>query len=186
MSIYLMRHAQTSDNLVKRYTGSNDKVGINEEGKKQIVGVIPLLQKKKIEVIYSSPFRRCFESASLIKKYLDVNLVVDERLKEVNYGRWQGLTSIEAEKIFPEVYKARGQNPSDVSPPEGETLLEMQKRVNQLINELINSQKNTLVVTHGSCIHVVLMYLGGIDLNQFWVFSQTNKLANCSLSEIPK
>lgn len=185
MKIYLMRHAQTDDNLIKRYTGGSDKVGINKEGKKQIERIIPLLQKKKIKVIYSSPFRRCLETASFIKKYLNVELMIEERLKEVNYGRWQGLTSTEVKKLFPEIYKARGENPALIAPPGGETLQEMQNRVIQLINEVNSSRENVLFVTHGSCIHVALIYYQGIDLNRFWIFSQTNKLEDCSLSQIP-
>jgi len=179
-----MRHAQTEDNLVKRFTGSNYRVGINKDGTKQIKTIIPLLRKRGIKSIYSSPYRRCFETASLIKKYLKVNLIVDTKLKEVNYGKWQGLTSSEAKEKYPKIYLHRGQNPASIPPPGGETLLEMQKRVTQKINGIMRSKNNSLIVTHGSCIHAALMFYQDIDLNKFWEFSQANKLQNCTLWEI--
>jgi len=179
-----MRHAQTDDNLVKRYTGRSDNVGINKEGKKQLKAVVPFLKSKKIKLIFSSPFKRCLETSLLLGKYLGLKGTIEEDLKEVNYGKWQGLTSIEVQERFPEIFKARGKDPVHVAPPEGETLLNMQKRVIEVIKKIISTKKNCLVVTHGSCIHAILMYFKGINLKKFWDFSQEYKLANCSISEL--
>ena len=179
-----MRHAQTDDNLVKRYTGSNDSVGINEEGKKQLKALVPFLKSKKIEVIFSSPFKRCLETSLLLGKYLGLKVMIEKNLKEVNYGKWQGLTSAEVQKRFPEIFKARGKDPAHVAPPGGETLCDMQKRVFKVIKTIISTKKNCLIVTHGSCIHAILMYFKGINLKKFWDFTQKYKLANCSISEL--
>lgn len=179
-----MRHAQTSDNLVKRYTGSNDRIGISKEGRKQIKNTIPFLKSKNIQIIFSSPFKRCLQTAMELKKFLKVSLITDERLKEVNYGKWQGLTSEEVKEKFPEIYKARGNDPVNIPPSEGETLLEMQRRVIKAIEEIISTNKNTLVITHGSCIHATLMHYQEINLMKFWAFSQKCKLSNCSILEV--
>lgn len=184
MTIYLMRHAQTNDNMVKRYTGSNDKIGINANGKEQIKKLTPFLKSQNIKLIFSSPFRRCFETALEVKKILKVDLVTDIRLKEVNYGKWQGLTTEKVKEKFPRIFRDRGNDPVNVAPPEGETLSEMQKRVIESIKEIISTNKNSLVITHGSCIHAILMYYQKINLTEFWTFSQKYKLTNCSISEI--
>jgi broad specificity phosphatase PhoE len=184
MMIYLMRHAQTIDNLVKRYTGNNDSIGISKEGKKQLKDIIPFLKSKKIQLIFSSPFERCFQTAWEIKKILEVDLVTDERLREVNYGKWQGLTSDEVKERFPEIFKARREDPVNIAPPEGETLLSMQERVIRTLEGIISQNKSSLVITHGSCIHASLMYYKKINLMKFWVFSQKYKLNNCSISTI--
>lgn len=179
-----MRHAQTTDNLVKRYTGNNDSVGISKEGKKQLKDIIPFLKSKKIQMIFSSPFKRCFQTAWEIKKVLKVDLFTDKRLREVNYGKWQGLTSDEVKERFPEIFRLRGENPVDIAPPGGETLLRMQKRVVEILEEIISRNKTSLVITHGSCIHASLMHYKKINLIKFWEFSQKYKLGNCSISTV--
>lgn len=179
-----MRHAQTNDNLVKRYTGNNDKVGINREGKNQLENLIPFFKSRKIRTIFSSPFRRCLETSLFLKKPLGIELIADGNLREVYYGQWQGLTSAEAQEKFPQIFKARGENPAHIAPPGGETLLQMQQRVLKTIQKITSSNKNSLVITHGSCIHAVLMYFQKIDLTNFWDFTQKHKLVNCSISEI--
>ncbi len=184
MKIYLLRHAQTGDNIVKRYTGGNDKVGINREGVKQVRAIISFLKKEEIKTIYSSPYRRCLETARLINKYLKVKLVTEERLREVNYGKWQGLTSAEVKMMYPEEFAARGKNPALVAPPGGETLLQMQKRVTRIIEEIVCSRKDSLIVTHGSCIRSVLMHFQNIGLEKFWEYGQTNRIPNCSWWEV--
>lgn len=184
MRIYLMRHAQTSDNLVRRYTGNSDKVGINKEGEMQLKNIVPFLESKDIQVILSSPFKRCLQTALELKKFLRVNLITDRRLRELDYGKWQGLTSDEVKEKFPEIYKARGNDPVNVAPPEGETLLEMQKRVFMAIRETISVNKDSLIITHGSCIHAILMCYLKVNLMDFWIFSQKYKLGNSSISEV--
>lgn len=181
MIIYLLRHAQTDDNLIKRYTGSNDGVGINQEGREQLNKIVPFLKTKRIQVIFSSPFKRCEETALILKKKLKVNLLIDEKLREVNYGDWQGLTSEQVREKYPKMFQARGEDPVHVPPPEGETLLKMQQRVLKTIGEIIETKTTCLVVTHGSCIHAALMYYLGINLMKFWDFSQKHKLVNCAI-----
>lgn len=184
MMIYLVRHALTDDNLVKRFSGSNSGIGINNEGKKQTEMLVSFFEHKEIRTIFTSPFRRCVETAQLLKMALGVNLKMVGGLREVDYGQWQSLTSMEARKKSPEIFKARGLNPATVAPPMGETLREMQKRVIKSLANITQRVGTNLVITHGSCIHVALMYYLNKNLSGFWNFNQKHKLVNCSVSEI--
>ena len=134
---YLIRHGETADNLQMRYLGTRDE-SLTENGVQQSLQVADALAQLPIKLVVSSPMRRTAETAALIQEACGVGLRLDPRLAEGSFGSWEGLTRAEvvgrggkdAELL------ARWESDSSSSPPGGESLDSVQKRVVTAAEEL--------------------------------------------------
>ena len=88
--IYLVRHGQTDWNLEKKTQGHTD-ISLNDNGREQALRVSDLLRNYKIDKIYSSDLLRASETAEIINKCLNLNIILDNRLREINYGDLEGI-----------------------------------------------------------------------------------------------
>ncbi|MBR3004986.1 MAG: histidine phosphatase family protein, partial [Lachnospiraceae bacterium] len=88
--IYIIRHGQTEMNNVKALQGRSDHP-LNETGVKQAEDTAELLadQGIKFDYVFSSPLIRAVQTAKLISP--ENEPVVDERLIEMDYGKYEGL-----------------------------------------------------------------------------------------------
>jgi broad specificity phosphatase PhoE len=127
---YLIRHGETADNLQMRYLGTRDEP-LTENGIRQAQRVADALDQLQIRIVVSSPLRRTTETAVLIQEACGVGLRLEPRFAEGSFGSWEGLTRAEivgrggkdAEQL------ARWESDSSSSPPGGESLDSVQKRV---------------------------------------------------------
>ena len=155
MEIFLIRH--TTPSVTKGTIYGRTDVALADtfpEEKDSILHKLPL----QIDAVYSSPSMRCTQLAASISK----NYMVDERLYEVNFGQWEGKTwntvDQEALTLWMEDFV-------NVCPPEGESMIQMQLRVMNFWNELLqHSLKKAAVVTHGGVIRIILATIQGIPL----------------------
>jgi broad specificity phosphatase PhoE len=135
--LYLIRHGETADNLRMRYLGTRDE-SLTEKGIQQAQRVADALAQLPIKAVISSPMRRTAETAAPIQEACGVELRLDPRLAEGSFGSWEGLTRAEvvgrggkdAELL------ARWESDSSSSPPGGESLDSVQKRVVSAAEEL--------------------------------------------------
>lgn len=146
----LMRHGGSEGNkseLVSYKNEANDH--LTEEGKK---GVKAAAQKLKgIDLIVVSPFARTRETAEIVRAELGLAnsaVVVDERLREVNAGDFDG-KPWQAYHDF--MYGERGEKWFEKPIPGGESLRDVGRRVGACLYELEEKYKgkNILIVTHG-------------------------------------
>lgn len=106
--------------------------------------------------IISSPLKRCAVIANLIASKRNVKLEVDEQIQEMNFGDWDGLSYDSLWQQTPSIGDF-WQNPDKVTPPNGETLIGFNNRVNHWWNTLIRQQQgNVVVVTHAGVIKQIL------------------------------
>ena len=87
--IYLVRHGQTDWNVEKRLMGLTD-ISLNESGILQAKLLGKEASQLKIDRIFSSNLLRAKETAEIINKFINVDISLDERLKELNYGVIEG------------------------------------------------------------------------------------------------
>lgn len=86
--LILVRHGQTDWNLTKRIQSYTD-VPLNEVGRSQTQQVTIKLKDIKIDVIYSSPLSRAYESAKIIAQYhKGIEIIKEPALTEINMGEW--------------------------------------------------------------------------------------------------
>ena len=89
MELYIIRHGKTIWNAEKRLQGRTD-IELNQEGKEKAVALGKKLKDIPFDLIYSSPLKRAFTTASLIKGERNIKIITDERLTELCFGEQEG------------------------------------------------------------------------------------------------
>lgn len=89
MNLYVIRHGQTDWNVMKKMQGSVD-IELNEIGIKQAYITKENLDSISIDVIFCSPLKRAKQTAEIINKGRNLEIIYDERLRERNYGEFEG------------------------------------------------------------------------------------------------
>lgn len=100
MILYLMRHGQTDWNAEEKVQGWND-TPLNETGAEQARAAAGKLSGEKIETIYASDFKRARKSADIISGILDLPVHYTKRLREMNFGKAEGLKKTIWKRSFP-------------------------------------------------------------------------------------
>jgi alpha-ribazole phosphatase/probable phosphoglycerate mutase len=172
--IYLIRHGETDDADSGRYKGHLD-VPLSENGIKQIKKLAEYLsQDTDLNVVYTSDLRRSIKSAEIIAGLFGLQTVITEKLKERNFGQWEGMSFIEIEKKYPDAFKAWADNPLKFSPMNGESTSEVRERVMPAFNEITAKHKgqNIAILSHGGVIRIILCELLGIPLENIFRIEQ--------------
>lgn len=167
-NLILIRHGKTNALKAGAFYGSTDIELHPDEFDRLKAIEIPSSIKK----IYSSPKRRCLETASLLFPDFTPNVI--EHAKEVDFGNWEGLTFPEIEALNPELIDAWSNDP-DFSFPNGESLKAFQKRCEQLAQDLLKSDQETIILLcHGGIIRFLLCYFLDIDYSETYRFQADN------------
>jgi broad specificity phosphatase PhoE len=150
--IYLLRHGQTSFNAEGRIQGSID-VPLNEVGRAQALrngGVLnELISDKSRFDFVASPLLRARETMEIVRTAMGLTpdgYRTDDRLQEVRFGAWGGMTWAEIAGRDPENFRRRDADRWNVAPPEGESFRELNERV---MDWLAGVTSGSIVVAHG-------------------------------------
>ena len=157
-TLYLVRHGTTTMNVENRYRGRRD-VPLDAQGYQDAVDAARILSDKEVDAVYTGPLRRTIATAQIIA---DESRVPDIRilhgLINVDYGAWEGLTAAEAEMYDPEAFKLYRFEPQKAVCPNGERLIDAQRRMMEAIT-LISQRhrgKTVVAVTHAVTIRLVV------------------------------
>ena len=154
MKIYLIRHSESIDDIEDCYGGIAD-FDLSEAGRRKVEEYE--IKNLGIEKIYSSPYKRAYQTAEILNKKINVDIEIIDNIRECNsYGILSGVNKEKAKNIFSYVfnmpeYKNTGYY-LGTSFLGGEDIEEFDKRVENGINEIIEKSKelNTIaIVTHG-------------------------------------
>jgi alpha-ribazole phosphatase len=183
MKFLLIRHGQTDWNLAQRFQGQSD-IPLNEVGKKQAMALADRLTNESINIVYSSDLQRAIETSKIIMQMSDCkpDLHPDQRLREVNFGDWEGLTYDEIKEKHPNTLNAWENDIYKNAPPNGETLEGLAMRVQSVLNELSAkyNDQTILIVAHGGVLQTLLCLALNLEPTMYWQFH----LSTASLSEI--
>ena len=134
--IVLIRHGETDWNVDGRYQGQADPP-LNKKGWLQARQLAEQLQGAKIGVLYTSPLLRAKQTADIVARHLEIPLHVEPRLMEIHQGDWQTRLRAEIESLYPDLFRRWETEPWQVTPPKGEHLSQVQKRVDTAIEEIL-------------------------------------------------
>ncbi len=170
--LIIVRHAETDWNKELKYQGQQDIV-LNDTGKEQAVKLSNYLSDSNIDTIYSSNLKRAYSTAKKINKFHNLKIKQEKELREIDFGKWEGMTYSKIKAHYPEILKKWNQNPTLISPPAGEDLKRFKLRIVNVFAEIVeeNREKNILVVTHGGAIKAYLTFILGIPLYNYWQFN---------------
>ena len=171
MKLILIRHGETEWVRAGLYQGSTD-VPLNRRGLAQARAVASAIKKERPIAVYSSELTRALETAKLIAQVSRKPVVVDERLNEVSFGRWEGKSHRTIGTRFPKAarnwYSARWSS----RPPGGESLGSLKKRVSWFLDDFLKQYSNRdgtcVVVTHGGPIRMFLVRILNVAPTIFW------------------
>ena len=168
MKLLLIRHGQTNWNLEQRFQGQSD-IPLNETGRKQADALADHLSAEHFDAIYSSDLQRATETAKIICKS---EFHSDPRLREVNFGDWEGLTYDEIKAKHPETLAAWEDDIYKNAPPNGETLEGLAVRVHFMLDELRENHEdqNILIVAHGGVLQTLICLALKLPPTMYWQF----------------
>jgi broad specificity phosphatase PhoE len=164
----LIRHGETDWNREGKVQGFQD-VELNDLGRRQAEAVASSLREEEVQAVYSSPLKRALETAHVIAEAHGLNVILDDRLKELNQGVLEGMTSERMWAEYESLLKRWREEPASLKMPGGESLQELQARCWDFIQTLVqrHSSGTVVVVGHGFGIRAILCKVIGLDLNNF-------------------
>ena len=165
----LLRHGRTGHNALGIIQGHLD-VDLDEVGRSQAARAAAVLAVARPDVVVSSNLARARDTARLVVDLVGGELRLDARLRELDLGLWQGLTSEQARERFPDEHAAwrRGH---DVPRGGGETYLQAGVRAAAVVGEClvdVPAGGTLLAVTHGGTARAAVAALLELDRDAAW------------------
>lgn len=158
MKLYIVRHGQTDWNAKKIMQGNTD-VPLNEVGIEQALSISKLLKDKNINICYSSPLARAYETAKLITN--NGNIVIDKRLEEREIGEFEGKSCNLYDSHY---YWNRKINSSSCGVESANDLITRVKSFyDDVKNKYKNEDLNILIVTHGAIVRSLNFIIEGYN-----------------------
>lgn len=166
--LILVRHGEPDDTVRGRCYGRLDP-GLSPVGREQMGRTWQLLRDQRTAAIYSSRSRRAVESASL-RAAATPAVNVDERLCEIDFGEFEGLTYAEISARFPKQYDEWMMRPTDVVFPGGEGFGHFAARVREALDHIqrMHRGETVVAVSHGGVNRVALA--AALDLDPRRIF----------------
>lgn len=162
--LFLIRHGETDWNVEGRYQGQADPP-LNERGKCQAHELVEKLAQVDLDLLYTSPLLRSEQTAEILASKLAIRVYKDERLMEIHQGDWQTRLRSEIEELYPDLFRRWETEPWEVTPPGGESLQQVQKRVYLAIDDLLQNHAGQRIgiITHRIPIALIKMRYQGLD-----------------------
>jgi broad specificity phosphatase PhoE len=166
-TIYYMRHGETDWNVEGRLQGGID-TRLNELGLTQAAHagrvLAGLFARRGLDAsnlaFVASPLQRARRTMDLVRAELMLppgGYALDDRLREIGYGHWEGSTLAQARASHPELYASRERDKWGALPPGGESYASVQLRMRDWYDSL---QADTVAVAHGGTARALMVALG--------------------------
>lgn len=181
MRVLLARHGETPWNAEGRYQGQED-IPLSPVGEAQARALGERLRGVRIDRAVASPLSRALRTAELaLGEDRAAMLAVDEGLKEIAHGTWEGLLAAEIRERDGERLRAWRDTPHEVLMPEGESLEHVLVRAWPALARAcagLGAGDTVLVVAHDAVNRVLLCRILGIPLAKLWGFRQAPTTLN--------
>lgn len=167
-TIILVRHGATDYPEDKIYSENNGP-SINEAGRLQAERLGGWIQGEDIAAIFVSPSKRTIETALPVVKTLNLEYKILDKLKERGFGIWEGLTFKEIEQQYAVGLEKWKKDPVNYTPEGGESIIDLQKRVSDVVQYAVQEHKGkkVVMVTHMGPIRVAIAMALQIPLTNY-------------------
>lgn len=168
MKIYLVRHGETDWNQAGLLQGQTD-IALNAQGLEQAREAAERLKEVPFEIAFCSPLIRAKRTAETIIGDRKITLTADERLRELNFGPWEGVDI----RTIKDAASQPFTNPGSYIPPEGaESFAQLYKRSGEFLDQVLlpleGTYETVLVVAHGGVNRSILNPVLNIPVDDFW------------------
>jgi len=166
-TLYYIRHGETDWNAAGRFQGSQD-IPLNARGRQQATAAARILaallgrrgQAPSGLPFLASPLGRTRHTMELVRAGLGLEPTdyrLEDRLREIAYGRWEGSTLPQMRQSDPDLFAARERDGWGVAPPGGESYAQLTDRIRAWHEGLTS---DTVVVAHGGTMRALLVARG--------------------------
>ncbi len=173
MKIYMMRHGETGWNERGKLQGQTD-IPLNENGIRMAKESAEGMKDIPFDVIYSSPLKRAYKTAQIVRGDRDIPIIRDDRLMEMKFGIRDG---IQMDKFFHDPKYIRMQrfmaDPEHYRAPKGgESFPQLYARSKEFFDEVIRPLEgkadNVLLSAHGALVRSLIASLNQRPISQQW------------------
>jgi alpha-ribazole phosphatase len=168
--ILLVRHGETELNSAERYWGHSD-VKLSALGLRQAEKLRDRLAVERIDAVYSSDLQRALVTAKTIASRHQLDVITCAELREINFGKLEGLNFEEISRLFPEfAAKWKVQRSTNIEFPGGESLDQLHRRVSNFVGRLKKhkAEETTLIVAHAGVLRSLICQLMGLELQHIY------------------
>ena len=179
----IVRHGQSKANETGYLYGSFE-TPLSDLGRRQADAVCRhILGAYKVDAVYSSPLSRAYDTVKGVAEALDLPIIVENDLREVNVGKWEGLPYSIIKRDYEEWYRAWATDTGVTTPPDGESMAQVQERIIPKLKEIAEKEdgKTVVIGIHAAAIRAIQCHVQKLPLTHMkhlpWV-------CNASFSEI--
>ncbi|MFE9415567.1 bifunctional RNase H/acid phosphatase [Streptomyces griseofuscus] len=151
-TLVLLRHGETPLTPQKRFSGSGGTdPALSAAGRDQAHRVADALARRgTVQTVLASPLTRTRETAEIVAARLGLDVVVEDGLRETDFGAWEGLTFGEVRDRYPDDLNAWLADPAARPTGGGESFAEVAARIAVTKDELVtvHAGRTVLLVTH--------------------------------------
>jgi broad specificity phosphatase PhoE len=162
--VHLVRHGNHAL-LGKVLCGRMPGVQLDELGCRQMAGLADLIKRSAPIALQASPQRRTMQSAGIIANACGRPVEIVPALDEIDMGRWTGTTFADLAADWS--WKQWNDRRSVARPPDGESMVELQSRVVQHIEQWRGHNGIIVMVSHAEPIRAALMHYLSLHLDLF-------------------
>jgi len=166
MELYLVRHGETKWNKEGRYYGQKD-IGLSEYGLSQAKKLGTYMKQIVFDKVISSPLGRAVDTA---KELTDQTIQKEHRLMEQNFGLFEGKTYQELLEEYPKELREWNLNHETYCLPEGESFLDVRRRVESFLEDLKKEEGKILIVAHKGTFGHMLAAMMHLPPSGYWNF----------------
>jgi broad specificity phosphatase PhoE len=163
-TLLLARHGETDWNAATRRQGFTGP-GLNARGRQQAEELADRLSGTALTAVYSSDAGRAVQTADAVASRRGLVVSQDDRLREINFGEWEGLTRTEVDARYSGAW-SKWSACKLARPPGGESDLEVAERVIEALFEIggrHGPDEQLLIVTSGGPIRAAQAHANGVD-----------------------
>jgi probable phosphoglycerate mutase len=174
-TLLVIRHGETVWNSEQRFQGQGDSA-LTEAGRNQVMALGRRMQEINFDTLISSDLGRTRETASIISGFTGHPVAFDSRLRERNYGIFEGLTVPEIKARHSAVYDRFKTDDPDFILPGGESQRQHYQRNVAFFEETLSGKfgPKVAVVAHGGVLDSIFRYVAGLSLEQPRCYITTN------------
>ena len=168
-NVIFVRHGKTDFPLDRIYCDEVEDPGLNTEGVFQAKSAAVSLKSQNISKIYASPAKRTQMTAREISEVTGLPVETNSNWIERRFGIWEGLYFHEIEKQYPELYTKWKQDNVGFTPENGETIKDVEFRLNESLNEIITKHRGETIaiVSHVGPIRICLCQSLSIPIENY-------------------
>lgn len=194
MKLIFIRHPETEANVKKLIYGRTESK-YSPKGEASVDWVLDQLSSKHIDRIYASPLKRAAYLAEKIaeRHTSSLEVVLDERLMEMNFGDFENKTNDEARILYGDGFELFWNDFANFKIPNGETLGDVRDRITEFLRELkgkqpsdksieemikddpigtlepkTDNEETIVIVAHSLVIRSAFSFLMNIPLEEIW------------------